>query len=197
MAAGVVRQWERALPSPCSRLCPYTLADSTTATSNSKGVPCASSVVGCGLAARRRSNIARRFCGFTVCAAGLAGRQRRRAVQAVRSGEVGSSLSACAAPSPPTLRRAHRRARARSRRAPRRRIRRARRAHRIRARSAALDFLRVVETADGAIDRARRSISRGAAGARRPSFAITSAFCQKSSAFSASPSSKYVHPMLI
>ncbi len=48
-------------------------AESTTATSSSNGVRWASSDCGCGLAARRRSKIARRFCGFMASPAPVAG----------------------------------------------------------------------------------------------------------------------------
>ena len=41
-------------------------AERMTPTSNSNGVSYSSSVVGCGFAARKRSKISRRFCGFMV-----------------------------------------------------------------------------------------------------------------------------------
>ena len=65
MAAGVAatgKSFAVALFTPLSVAC----ADSTTATSSSNGVRCESSDAGFGLAARRRSKIARRFCGFTA-----------------------------------------------------------------------------------------------------------------------------------
>src|SRR5687768_10303037 len=45
-------------------------AESTTATSSSKGEPYSSSVVGCGLADRKRVNIWQRMLEFMICQAG-------------------------------------------------------------------------------------------------------------------------------
>ena len=97
IAAGVLatgKSFAVALFTPLSVAC----ADSTTATSSSNGVACSSSVVGIGLASRRRSKIARRFAGFTApCRRASVGeaREPRRLVRR----ELASSLSsACALP---------------------------------------------------------------------------------------------------